>query len=143
MPPQFGLVLPLWDYADRPEWLDRVAGEIGLDHLTVPVVSGPVESFRLARAIPPDSAAAPYFATEGGWHFPPNAKSYSSTGVRPTKARWFGAADVLGRLAEHLARLGVRLVARVELRDVSALLHAEEHLAQRNAWGQPILTAGL
>ena len=87
----FGIVLPLWSYAaDDGRLLDHVAGEVGLDHVTVPVVAGAASQFRLAEGY-----EKPYFQTEGGWHFPPTAKLYTASGVRPTKARWFGSADHL------------------------------------------------
>ena len=138
MSAHFGIVLPLWSYAaDGGAVLDRVAGEVGIDHVVVPAVTGAQAQFRLA----PD-LAEPYFHTEGGWHFPPNTKVYGASGVRPVKARWFGASDHLARLREHLQRLAVRLVLRIDLRSVVALAEQEPHLAQRNPWGQAVPLAG-
>jgi hypothetical protein len=136
MDAQFGVVLPLWSYAaDRGALLDRVHGEVGIDFVTVPAVTGEKACFRLCDE--------PYFLTEGGWHFPPTAKVYSVAGSRPVKARWFGATDVLARLREHADRLRVPLVMRIELRAVRALSEHEPHLGQRNAWGQEVPPAGL
>jgi hypothetical protein len=134
----FGIVLPLWSYAaDDGRLLDHVAGEVGLDHVTVPVVTGVQTQFRLA-----EGCEQPHFRTEGGWHFPPTAKLYTASGVRPTKARWFGAADHLARLREHTNRLGARLVLRIDIRAVQSLVEQEPLLGQRNAWGQEIPSAG-
>jgi hypothetical protein len=135
---QFGIVLPLWSYAaDHGDLLERVAGEVGLDHVTVPAVSGPQTQFRLGC-----DREKPYFHTEGGWHFPPNVKAYAAAGVRPTKARWAAATDLLARLREHVGRRGLRMVLRVDLRGVPALVEHEPHLCQRNAWGQEVSSAG-
>jgi hypothetical protein len=138
MSADFGIVHALWNHAaDAGALLDRVAGEVGIDHVTVPVVTGELEEFRLARA-----TGQPYFHTEGGWHFPPTTKTYAAAGVRPIKARWFGTTDALARLREHTQRLGVGLIARIDLCAVRALVESEPHLAQRNAWGQEVFTAG-
>jgi hypothetical protein len=139
MDTQFGIVVPLWSYtADGGALLERAAGEVGLDHVTVPVVTGALSAFRLAA-----DPERPYFRTEGGWHFPPTAKLYGASGVRPPKAAWFGTADALARLREHLDRLHIALVVRIELRAVRILGEREPHLGQRNAWGQEVPPAGL
>jgi hypothetical protein len=133
-----GIVLPLWSYAaDDGRLLDHAAGEVGLDHVTVPVVTGVCSQFRLA-----EGCDKPCFHTEGGWHFPPNAKLYAAAGVRPPKARWFGSADHLARLREHVKRLGARLVLRIDLRAVQSLVEQAPLLGQRNAWGQEVPAAG-
>lgn len=135
---EFGIVLPLWSYAaDNGALLDRAAGEVGLDYVAVPGVTGPRAQFALA----PDRAE-PYFYTEGGWHFPPSAKLYAASGARPSKARWLATADHLNRLHEHAQRLRLRLVLRIDLRSVPALVEQEPHVAQRNAWGQAVSAAG-
>ncbi len=134
----YGIVYPLWNYAaDGGELLDRAAGEVGLEHVTVPVVTGPQSQFRLTC-----DREAPYFQTEGGWHFPPQTKLYSAAGGRPPKARWFAAADHLAHLRQHADRLGLRLVLRIAPRSIPALLEHEPHLCQQNAWGQPVAAAG-
>ena len=139
MAARYGIVLPLWSYADDDgQLLERAAGEVGLDHITVPAITGPQSHFRLGGAL-----ERPYFQSEGGWHYPPVAKAYGVAGLRPPKARWFGTADHLARLREHLERLGLKLVLRVDLRPVPALLVQEPRLCQRNAWGQEVPTAGV
>ena len=49
---------------------------------------------------------------------------------------------MLGRLQEHLERLKVKLVVRLDLRRIRDLLEQEPHLAQRNLWGQAVPAAG-
>jgi hypothetical protein len=136
---EFGIVYPLWHYAaDGEEFLDRLVGEVGIGHVVVPAVTGAVEQFRYGL-----ETDAPYFHTPGGWHFPPAARLYGAAGARPVKARWFGHHDVFGRLREQLQRLGIELVVRVDLPNLRALVDSEPHLAQRNAWGQPMPPVGL
>ncbi len=134
----FGILHPLWNYADdQGALLERVTGEIGIDHLTVPAITGACTQFRTHAEL-----ETPLFHTAGGWHFPTASQVYSAAGVRPQRARWFGAADILARLAERTRRHGLRLVLRIDLRAVHALVEHEPHLCQRNAWGQPVPTAG-
>ncbi len=134
----FGLVHYLWDSGAEPgTMLDRVLGEAPLDHLTVPVVTGPIEQFRLSPAHPPHT-----FVTEGGWHFPPDRGCYIGGPLKPRPARWVGKPDGLGKLGEYAGSRSVRLVFRVDLRAVTSLLEHEPHLRPRNAWGDENAAAG-
>lgn len=134
----FGLVYPLWTDPQAPGiLLDRAVGEIGFDHLTLPVVTGPRERFRCAPADPPHT-----FATEGGWHFTPEAENYRGGPLRPRAARWFGKRDLLGRLCEYAGARDVALLVRVDLRAVGALVEHEPHLRTRDAWGDDVVSAG-
>lgn len=138
MASDFGIVYPLWDYAaDDGRYLDEVAGAVGLDHLTVPVVTGAHTEFRLGSG-----GETPHFFTEGGWHFRVRTKGYGGTALRPTKGRWFASGDVLAEVRARAAKLGVRLVLRLDLRAVRALVDAEPHVRQRNAWSQEVPFAG-
>jgi len=135
---EFGIVHSLWDHAaDRGEFLERVAGEVGLDHITVPVVTGAQAEFRCAC-----EPQQPHFRTEGGWHFPPTAESYVPTGLRPPKARWLTSTNHLAHLCDQAERLAVRLMLRIDIRGVRGLLDVRPHLCQRNAWGQETPEAG-
>lgn len=139
MDTRFGLVHGLWSIAaDGGALLERAAGEAGLDHVTVPVVTGPASHFCALT-----NPEAPHFTTPGGWHFPPENKSYTGLGVKPPKARWFGNADMLARARDLADRLGLDLVARIEIRGSAPLIDAEPQLCQRNAWGQEVTSAGL
>jgi hypothetical protein len=134
----FGLVYPLWtDPQASGELLDRAIGEVGLDHVTIPVVTGPQEQFRPNPAQPPH-----YFATEGGWHFPPDPNCYKGGSARPRPARWFGKRDVLSRVCEYAGRRDVAVIVRIDLRAVTALVEHAPHLRRRNAWGDEVALAG-
>lgn len=127
----FGIVYPLWNHiADAGDFLDRVAGEVGIDHLTIPVVSGPWTQFRL-RLLP----ESPYFHTEGGWHYPFNAKLFSALGARPKAAKWFGSKDILGVVRDRADDLGLTVYFRMDVPYGAALIANSSHLRQRNAWG--------
>lgn len=135
----FGLLFHLWDFADKPgTTLDRVLGEVAPDHLTVPIVTGPLERLRL------DPARTPHtFVTQGGWHFPPDLGSYQSGSIRPRAARWFGKQDLLGRLRDHVDHRDVKLIFRIDLRALVNLSEHEPRLRQRNAWGDDNPAAGI
>jgi len=134
----FGMVYPLWTDPQGPgRLLDRVVGEVGLDHLTIPVVTGQQQQFRLHPAQPPHD-----FATEGGWHFLPNPDCYKSSPLRPRPARWFGKRDVLTRLCDDATRRDMPVIFRIDLRAVTSLVAHRSHLRTRNAWSDESTTAG-
>ena len=134
----FGMVLGPWSHAaDGGERLERAAGEVGLDHVTVVAVSGPLAQWQLD-----ERCESPLFETEGGWHFPPLAKHYAAVGIRPVRARWLGSRDALEALGKHAGRLGLRIVARVDVPAVGALAESAA-LGRRSAWGQEVPSAGL
>lgn len=138
MPADYGFVHPLWDFdADEGRLFERVTGEVGIEHVTVPVVSGAQTEQRFGC-----SPEAPHFHTDGGWHFRPATKAYAATSLRPHKARWFAGGDALARLRERAAVTKTRLVLRVDLRGVRVLVDQQRHLCQRNAWGQEVPFAG-
>jgi len=135
---QFGLVFPLWNLMDGPrELLQRAVGEIGIDHLTVPAVTGPLTQFRLCGDLP-----HPTFSTEGGWHYPPGRDGYAVCGVRPHAAHWFGRRDLLAQLRDEAVRRGLRLFMRLDLRAVAPRAEQQRHLCPRNAWGDELPAAG-
>ncbi|MFQ5806462.1 MAG: hypothetical protein ACE5I3_08430 [Phycisphaerae bacterium] len=134
----FGMVYPLWTDPQGPgKLLDQVIGEVGLDHLTFPVVTGRQEQFRLSPAHAPHA-----FITEGGWHFPPNPACYTGGSVRPRGARWFGKRNTLRQLCEYAAGRNISVIFRVDLRAVTSLAEHEPHLRTRNAWGEEVSPAG-
>lgn len=138
MPASFGIVHPLWDYAaDEGALLERVAGAVGLEHVTVPVVTGPRTRFRLSPTV-----ESPLFQTEGGWHYRLSTKSYATVGLKPKKARWFAGGDLLAQLRTRCSDLHLKLGLRLDLRMVHALVDEDRHLCQRNAWGQEVPFAG-
>ncbi|MBK8915203.1 MAG: hypothetical protein IPM64_11505 [Phycisphaerales bacterium] len=133
MPAQFGLHYPLWNHSrEAGGLLDRACGEIGIDHLTIPVVTGPLQQFR-----PGWFGDAPSFVTEGGLHFRPDSRRYAVAGARPRMARWLGQRAILEEVCEEAQRRGLGIWLWVELRRVPTLFEPERHFAQRSAWGDP------
>ncbi|TWT43733.1 hypothetical protein RAS1_01320 [Phycisphaerae bacterium RAS1] len=125
-----GLVYPLWNHRQPDSLLERVIGEVGVDHVTIPAVTGPVEQFRVFH-----DRENPYFHTEGGWHFPPQAKLYATSGLKPVVAKWTERKDWLTPVVELAKRAGVRVVFRINICDVAAV--AEQlPAAHVSAWGQ-------
>lgn len=128
----FGLVYPLWNHTREPGGLlDRVVGEVGIDHLTIPVLTGPHEQFRLWWF-----PEGPYFHTEGGWHFQPQAKLYAKSGLKPHVARWVGTRRVLEEVCEEAARRGLKVHFSIDLAAFAPRVLGEPLIAQRNAWGE-------
>lgn len=136
--PSFGLVYPLWnDRADAGDALERAAGEIGPDHLTIPVVTGPVRQVRFVG-----EAASRLFQSEGGWHYHPEAGRYENTRLRPRTARWLGARDALGSVVERARKHGMRVAFRIEPRGVEHLIDHHPYIRCKNAWGDETPDAG-
>jgi len=132
MPTDFGVVLHPWNLEDSPpDLLERLVGEVGLTHVILPVVTGPLTQFRFNRL-----QSAPYFHTEGGWQFPVDVRRLMFGGLRPRLAEWFGRRDVLSRVCDRAARLGVALRLRADPLANAALRVTEESLRPDNAWGQ-------
>jgi len=134
MPVDFGLVLPPWNFS-RAEGnlLDRVVGEVGIDHLTVPAITGPLAQYRLSGEIEP-----PYFYTEGGWHFSPQPKLYAPTGVRPHVAHWAGARDTLGPMREYASKHALKFVLRLDFQGFQGPLASLPETRMRTAWGNEL-----
>lgn len=138
MPGDFGLVYAPWSHSHTAgQLLDRAFGEVGVEHLTIPVVTGEQTLFRLCGG-----PGSPYFYTEGGWHFPPQNQLYGASAFRPRAARWFGTRDVVAEVCERAAKLGLALVFRIDLPAVRGVVeHAPQHRC-RNAWGDELLSFG-
>ena len=136
----FGVIYPLWiAAAGRPDFLDRIVGEIGIDHLTVPVIGPPERVFQAALA----TNGQPWFATEGGWHYPPARSHYTALSDAPHRARWQKQRDGLAALCETTARQQLHVFARVSLRHVPALREQLLAAVWRDAWGEPQPGLGL
>lgn len=106
MSASFGVVYPLWNHEREPgNLLDRFVGEAGIDHVTIPAVTGPQQQFR-----PHFFGRAPLFHTEGGWHYPPGTVF---AGQRPHVAAWCGRRDVLAHVCEEARRYRLRVFLRL------------------------------
>lgn len=126
----FGIVYPLW-LGDRNEaLLDRAIGEIGINHLSIPAITGEARAFR-----PFGEVDAAYFHSEGGWQFPPDSKRYVSSGIKPKAAKWCGQRDVMQKVADLAIQRGVQLALRLDPLASPSVRHADATLFERNAWG--------
>lgn len=131
MPADIGIVYPLWNHTDGGDsLLERVAGEVGIDHVTIPVITGARTIFRFFGPI-----ETPYFRTEGGWHFPPNQPLYAASGIKPRTARWMGQRDDLARVVDAARGLGIRVIFRLDVSAPEGLGAKAIEYAPRNAWG--------
>lgn len=136
---RYGIIHYLWDHVeDRGALLERAVGEIGVGHITVPVVTGPVRQFRLS-----DGCPRRLFTTEGGWHYSPRAREGLAAALRPRAAEWLGRRDALPRLCEDVARRGLGLVLRIDLAGLALLTRSHPELTRRNAWGEADASAGV
>lgn len=127
----FGIVYPLWAHDDDggPTRLERVVGDVGIEHLSIPVITGPRRWLRAFGDVP-----SPYLVTAGDWHYHADAKLYAASGVRPRAARWLGHRDVFKRVVDFAAARGIGLELRVDLLAAPAVRTAEGVPLERNAW---------
>lgn len=131
----FGIVYPLWEHeALRGALLDRLHGEAGLDHVTIPAVTAAVEQLRLCG----DEGPRP-FTCEAGCHFAPNPDPYPGRST-PRAARWFGRRDVLAGACEEARRRGIAPFLRIDVRGLRRERDADSAV-ERNAWGRAPLDA--
>ncbi len=134
MSASFGVVYPLWNHEREPgNLLDRFVGEAGIDHVTIPVVTGPQQQFR-----PHFFSGAPLFHTEGGWHYPPGA---AFGGQRPHVAAWCGRRDALLHVCEEARRYRLRIYLRLSLPVWPDARRPLPPVLCESPWGQH--TAGL
>ncbi len=131
----FELVYPPWAFArDDGAELERIHGEVGLDGLVAPVVTGP------AAALQALAAENALFVSEGGWHFHAQSEHYRGSGLRARAASWMGRRDHVGAMAEFAGRHGLSLTLRIAATEIPALLHAEPNLCTHSAWDGGALT---
>lgn len=135
---QFGVVYPLWSFAgEKDERLARLIGEVGIDHITVPVITGPVTQFRLEPETGPH-----YFHTEGGWHYQPEKSLYGGTDLHPRTAEWLKKSNPLPKLAELARRHRVAVHFRFDVRGWLADAFPTSEAIVRNPWDEPMPCAG-
>jgi hypothetical protein len=126
-----GLVYPLWNHRTPDSLLEQLHDAAPLDHVTLPVVTGPRAQFRYL-----ESPERPYFNTDGGWHYQPDRTRYEGCPVAPVTADWLSGDDPLEPVAEIARRRSIALAVRIRVTQVPRLLAAAPHLRQRDAWGQ-------
>jgi hypothetical protein len=136
--PQFGAVFPLWSFSGANDsLLERLRHEVGLDYITIPVITGPVSAFRVAPHHGPHA-----FHSAGGWHYRSRRGAYAGTEIKPRIADWIKGRDPLAQLMDAAAELGMHVAFEVDIRSA---LSADPHAARtlvRNLWDEPLVTAG-
>ena len=133
-----GIVYHLWNDRVGPDNLfDRAAGEVGLDHVTIPAVTGPLRQLRCIG-----DADWRWFQTEGGWHYPTDAKHYQNTRLRPRAAKWLASRDVAAQICERAHGRNVDVIFRVEPRGIAHLLEQHAQIRMKNAWGDETPASG-
>jgi hypothetical protein len=139
MKPSFGIVYPLWNALGAdPDRFEQVVGEVGVDHVTVPVITGPVAEFHLT----PNADAAPLFTTEGGWHYAPDTAPYRAAAAKPVRARWTKQRNMLDAFVQRCREHQLALFFRVDLRHEPHNLEGTASVQWRDAWGQPLPAGG-
>ena len=132
MKAEFGLVYNLWtELLGAGEFLDEAVGNITLDGLTVPVITGPQRQYRPRRI-----DDQPAFGSTGGWHYPTGTDHYRGGPLRPRSSRWFGKRDVLAKVRDFAAAHKLKTCLRVDLRTAGGQLDQEPHLCARDAFGR-------
>lgn len=126
----FGFVYPLWSHIDGSDLLDRAVGEVGLEHLTIPIITGPWAAYRPGQPLRPH-----VFETRGGWHYRSAAADGLGGSLRLRTADWLGKRNVLPRVLETANARGLWIVWRLDLPGAGGLVEHNPHLGSRNAWG--------
>ncbi len=135
----YGLFYPLWAHdATDTDLLTRVTGDVGIDHLTIPVVTGAHTAMHFCPLVQSN-----LFATEGGWHYPPHREHYRATDAKVRVARWSGSRNMLERVCRAAEHASVPTVFRVNLRAIPLVTDHERHLRMQNAWGDDLAFGGL
>lgn len=131
----FGVYYPPWNHSG--DLLDRAVGEVGVRHITVPAVHGPVRQLRIAPAAGPHE-----LAIERGWSFPSRGECYAAASLKPRPSSWFGRRDTLGAVCEAAGERSVRVYVRIDLLAALGRSESETAVLRRNAWGEPAPPAG-
>ncbi len=129
---------PLWagELAAR-DLLGAAASEVGVQFLTIPAVSGPLDSILF------DADDRPHpVRIDDGWHYPPEQTHYARGSLRPKAAHWFGRRNLLEPILETAARHTLAVRFAIDLRGVRRLMDGGEHLVMRSAGGEPLPDAG-
>jgi hypothetical protein len=127
----FGVPYYLWNHAEPDTLLERVLSTVHLNHVTLPLVTGPRAQFRHA-CFP----QAPSFETLGGWHYWPDGAHYELGGIRPITADWLPGDGPLGAVLDIAQRYELRVAVRLDLTEAPAILEQAQEALQQDAWGQ-------
>ncbi|MFQ5410774.1 MAG: hypothetical protein ACE5EC_00695 [Phycisphaerae bacterium] len=97
-----------WDLEDEgiEVALGRMAGEIGVDAVSIAAVLPRLTAFRARATKGPRT-----IHREAGAHFQPSAECYSNTRLRPTAAAWMKSRNPLEKIASVCAANGLKVRA--------------------------------
>jgi hypothetical protein len=112
--------------------LARMAGQIGVDAVSVIVAAG-----RVCEARPRSVFATRTTDMEAGLHFAPSRTSYLNTRIRPTPAAWMKSRNPLEKIARQAEKQGLKLRARVTICRSATLVEKHPEAACVNVLGAP------
>lgn len=131
MRPEFYVYCYPWDLEDEglDASLGRLAGEIGVDGITVAAVLPEITQL---RTMPP--AAGRLFHAKAAAHFQPDSACYANTRIRPAPAAWMKSKNALERIvtAAEKQRLKVRALIHPLTGDALAERHPHSRVVNVN-----------
>lgn len=126
------MVCHLWDLADEglEGVLDRLAGEVGVTGVCLPVVCPSASHLRARPGV-----AAPAFRIAGGVFFTPQEEFYVATRCKPVVSKWLRSRDLFRRVAEACQARSLECRAIVDASSAGDLASRYPHAAAKTAFG--------
>lgn len=121
-----------WDLEDEglDAALGRIAGELGLDAVSIAASHG-----TLAEIRPRLDASSRSFLTAAGAAFQPDGRHYGGTRIRPPAAAWLKSRNPLAKIAEAAERHRLGLRINIVCHDSPTLVQRHPHAACVNWLG--------
>ncbi len=121
-----------WDLEDEglDASLGRIAGELGLDAVSVAATHGNVAEIR-----PRLDASSRSFLAPAGAAFQPDARHYGGTRIRPHAAAWLKSRNALAKIADAAERHRLGLRISIVCNDSPTLVQRHAHAACVNWLG--------
>jgi len=128
------LICHAWDLVEEgvEEVLDRLAGELGVSGICVPVVCPPLALLRTLPGVSPR-----IFRTRGGLFFAPREEYYQATRCKPVVSSWLKGRDPLRRIVEGCREHGLSCRAVVATSTVGRMTGRYPHAAAKTVFGDP------
>lgn len=126
-----------WDLEDEgiDAALGRMAGEIGVDAVSVATTHHSIEAFR-----PRAPAGRRTVTLDAAAHFQPDRACYVNTRVRPIPAAWMKSRNPLDKISRHAQKLGLKLRAWAVCCHGSAMAARFPMASCVDAFGQTVST---
>jgi len=120
-----------WDLLDEglDAGLDRLRGELGIDHLAFWAATPPTAQFRPRRTEPR------FFCTGGGLMFRPDLQRYRATRIKPVASSWLKGKDRIAALAQACEARSMGISAIVSASRVGQVAQRHPETACKNAFG--------